>query len=224
MQSCGSNPKGAGFLSRFLALRGYREPCSARRGAGRRRLRTCPALRAPVVPQQVGAAAQVFRQSLPVVLGQHPGRAPVDELVQVGGVSLDGERGRAEVRAALGPSALAAAGAPDPAARRSFPFVVPCSRTLPTHCTSGKPAPLRSILFRRCPAALATSGKTSICVSRCPPSRWEIAYSLSYCASCRLDVLVNAYGEPDEAVRAVSGGVPAALASDAVGVRGAGGR
>ena len=57
--------------------------------------------RAPVVSQQVRAAAQVLGQCLAVVLGQHAGRAPVNELVQAGGVALDGERGRAEVRAAL---------------------------------------------------------------------------------------------------------------------------
>ena len=42
-------------------------------------------------------------------------------------------------------------------------------------------------------------------VSRWGSSRWEISYLPSYCAICRLDVLVNAYGEPDEAVRAASG-------------------
>ena len=52
--------------------------------------------------EQVGAAPQMLRERLAVVLGQHAGRAPVDELVQVGGVALDGVRGRAQLRAAVG--------------------------------------------------------------------------------------------------------------------------
>ena len=35
------------------------------------------------MPEYVGAASEVLRQRLPVVLGQDPGRAPVDELVQI---------------------------------------------------------------------------------------------------------------------------------------------
>ena len=54
------------------------------------------------MPEQVGAAAEVLGQRLAVVLGQNAGRAAVDELVQVRGVALDGERGRAQVRAAIG--------------------------------------------------------------------------------------------------------------------------
>ena len=44
----------------------------------------------------------MLRQRLAVVLGQHAGRTPVDELVQVGGVALDGALGRTQVRAAVG--------------------------------------------------------------------------------------------------------------------------
>ena len=73
---------------------------SVRRNPRRTWTRRAP--RAPVVPQQVGAAAEVLGERLAVVLGQHAGRAPLNELVQVGGVAIDGERGRAQVRAAVG--------------------------------------------------------------------------------------------------------------------------
>ena len=55
----------------------------------------------PAVLDLFGAAAQVLRQGLAVVLGQDTGRAPVDELVQVGRVSSDGERRHPQVRAIL---------------------------------------------------------------------------------------------------------------------------
>ena len=52
--------------------------------AGRGRLWTRFPIRGPGVLDLFGAAAQVLRQRLAVVLGQDAGRAPVDELVQIG--------------------------------------------------------------------------------------------------------------------------------------------
>ena len=58
-------------------------------------------MRRLVVPGLVGTASQVLRQGLAVVLGEDSGRAPLDELVQIGRVSLDGTRGHPQVRAGI---------------------------------------------------------------------------------------------------------------------------
>ena len=75
-----------------------------RRGVGtggRRRLPSCFEPHAPVVPQLIGAAAQVLGQDLAVVLGEDARRAPVDELVQVRFIAPEHKRGRPQVRAVL---------------------------------------------------------------------------------------------------------------------------
>ena len=94
----GSGPRCRSYIDlRHDAVALGRGVGTGRQPAGRR-----PAPRAPFVPQQVGAAAQVLCQRLAVVLCENAGRAAADELVQVRGIAPDGERGRAQVRAAIG--------------------------------------------------------------------------------------------------------------------------
>ena len=49
----------------------------------------------------VGAATQVLGQGFAIVLGEHAGRAAVDELVQIGRIAPDGARGHPKVGTAL---------------------------------------------------------------------------------------------------------------------------
>ena len=69
--------------------------------AGRGRLWTRFPIRGPAVLDLFGAAIQMLGQGFAVVLGQDAGRASVDELVQIGRVSSEGERRHPQVRAIL---------------------------------------------------------------------------------------------------------------------------
>ena len=88
------------------------------------------------------------------------------------------------------------------------------SRLTASPVPSGLPrAPLK--------ASLAEGGRTSISVSRCSASRWEMAYILRYCVNCQHRFAWMGMENLTKQFEQRHGGVTSAHAADAVGGRGA---